>query len=262
MHVDRFSEMNVARKQVIVSFVRHTSLQSGIVLTLLTYVTLVAHLAQGLPVLNAETTKKLLDKSYQNLHGYFPRPAAPSHFDDQDTSNHVYGEITFDGVEKMLKLFPIGPNDVVYDLGSGVGKFVAQVYLRTTAKRVVGIELAKNRHERAVIAKERIKKMRPDLYLDQMQFIEANFLEMDIKDATFIYIANTMFSVEFMDNICKVLTELPNKVRLVLLKPFSKKCGRYRKISEQLFQVSWLKRGDRAVIYQKPPRLVKRADSQ
>ena len=68
-------------------------------------------------------------------------------------SDHVYdtyGTIEPMGVRKVLDVVNIGPSDVFYDLGSGIGNVVVQVFKETNARKCVGIEIDANRHADAL----------------------------------------------------------------------------------------------------------------
>jgi len=60
-------------------------------------------------------------------------------------SASVYGEMLGEGIELVLAQLQLGPKDVFYDLGSGVGKFSLQVALRSQVGMVRGIEFSKTR---------------------------------------------------------------------------------------------------------------------
>ena len=58
----------------------------------------------------------------------------------------TYGEITFDSVTTLLNSLQPTKEDVLYDLGCGVGKMVIQVCLNSCVKKSVGIELSSKRY--------------------------------------------------------------------------------------------------------------------
>lgn len=66
----------------------------------------------------------------------------------------IYGEVSAEGLRRILGL--IGPHiteqDEIWDLGSGVGKVVAQFAHETSAGRCNGLELGARRHKTAVSA--------------------------------------------------------------------------------------------------------------
>ncbi|GLI62172.1 hypothetical protein VaNZ11_004742, partial [Volvox africanus] len=61
----------------------------------------------------------------------------------------TYGEITVDGMMQLLRNVPLQQDDVLVDLGSGLGRLVLQVACSASLRRCVGIELSASRHEQA-----------------------------------------------------------------------------------------------------------------
>ena len=82
-------------------------------------------------------------------------------------------------VEKMLGLAHVGPNDVVYDLGSGDGRIpimAAQKY----GARAVGVELQPGLVRQSRLAAEKAGVS------SRVRFVEANFFEVDLSEATVV----------------------------------------------------------------------------
>lgn len=82
-------------------------------------------------------------------------------------------------VDEMLKLADIGPNDVVFDLGSGDGRLVIAAAARHGA-RGVGVE----RHGDLVIfsrAQAEVQKV-----ADRVRFVQGDVLEADVREATVV----------------------------------------------------------------------------
>ncbi|GLC36953.1 hypothetical protein PLESTB_000174700 [Pleodorina starrii] len=61
----------------------------------------------------------------------------------------TYGEITGQGVTQFLRSVPLQADDVLVDLGSGLGRLVLQVAASARLRRCVGLELSASRHEQA-----------------------------------------------------------------------------------------------------------------
>jgi hypothetical protein len=66
----------------------------------------------------------------------------------QDTCM-VYGELTFDGMGKLHDALKLQGSDALYDLGSGVGKFVLYAALRNACASATGVEVGLKRHASA-----------------------------------------------------------------------------------------------------------------
>jgi len=109
----------------------------------------------------------------------------------------AYGEITDIGTDVLIKSFPKyfnNPDGVFYDLGSGKGKLSMYIASNTPLKKVCGIELHTERCNESKVKSKNLK-------LNQLSFIESNFGDCDVSDATIVY----------TDNICMpkpILTEL------------------------------------------------------
>jgi hypothetical protein len=84
--------------------------------------------------------------------------------DEEDAINSTgghwaYGEISHDGLHALLEYMQLEQNSVFYDFGSGLGKVVAQCFLTTNVRKVVGIEMAGTRHTQGWQACERMGKL-------------------------------------------------------------------------------------------------------
>lgn len=115
----------------------------------------------------------------------------------------AYGEITNKGIEVLLKTFSEyfnNPKGVFYDLGSGNGNLSIYIASKTPLKKVCGIELHTERYNKS-------KENSKDLNLDHLSFIQADFTESDLSDATIIYTDNTAIpksvNTKFYNNVPK-----------------------------------------------------------
>jgi hypothetical protein len=136
-----------------------------------------------------------------------------------------------------------------YDLGSGVGRLVAQAYMELPqVDRIVGVELGPSRHQvaltgwnliqtsaqrvRQCAAREELSKR---LLVDEtasadddddsspcrLEFHEANLLDTDLSDATHVYLASLCFTEEMMADIAqKLILEAPRLQCVATLKEF------------------------------------------
>jgi ubiquinone/menaquinone biosynthesis C-methylase UbiE len=82
-------------------------------------------------------------------------------------------------VSAMLEIAGVGPNDVVYDLGSGDGRLVVTAAKRFGA-RGVGIDMD------PVRIAEGIASAKAQGVADKVRFIEQDFFEADISEATVV----------------------------------------------------------------------------
>jgi precorrin-6B methylase 2 len=92
----------------------------------------------------------------------------------------IYVPTPHEVVEAMLKLAKVGPNDVVYDLGSGDGRIPIAAVQKFNAKKAVGVD----------INPERIKEATANHSAagvgDKVTFILGDLFEQNIGEATVI----------------------------------------------------------------------------
>jgi hypothetical protein len=110
----------------------------------------------------------------------------------------TYGTLQLAGVEQMLRHISMGPNDVFFDLGSGAGGVVAQVFCSTAVRRAVGVELSLKRVQ---LAPPNITTQPPDeddaiatAGGREMSFLTANFLDVDLSSATVVFSNSIVFT--------------------------------------------------------------------
>jgi predicted RNA methylase len=90
-----------------------------------------------------------------------------------------YSATPMDVVHRMLAFAGVGPNDVVYDLGSGDGRIVIAA-ARTFGARGVGIEI-----DPALIAQARFNAQRAGVE-SRVTFREQDALTVDVAEATVV----------------------------------------------------------------------------
>jgi SAM-dependent methyltransferase len=156
----------------------------------------------------------------------------------------TYGEITTKGTDSLINDLDLGKEDVVFDLGSGEGKFCIQIALETPVKKVVGVELSTSRVRDANTAKNRLEKTKFKAAAKKLEFREENIIDTDLKEATAIFSDSLCFSDDLMKKIAeKIITECkkPN-VRLVTFRAlpenelFSK---RFKKDRDYTLETTW-----------------------
>jgi predicted O-methyltransferase YrrM len=96
------------------------------------------------------------------------------------TPDVIYVPTPHEVVEGMLKLAKVGPNDVVYDLGSGDGRIPIAAVKNFKARKAVGVD----------INPERIKEAEANHATagvgDKVKFILGDLFEQNISEATVI----------------------------------------------------------------------------
>ena len=161
--------------------------------------------------------KKNIDQLYDGVSG-FGIPESEEQKIRDSSSSPVYGEITTEGVHQLLQYLKLTDKDVFYDLGSGVGKMVTQVYLDTPVKKSVGIELSPTRSKKAQSVKEKLQQQKKLDPKRALEFRTEDIMHADISDATVIYLASTCFSDEYLKQITDRLAKLKKGLRVMSLR--------------------------------------------
>lgn len=162
---------------------------------------------------HAKLIEQYLHYVYHNTQGYRKKDRSPYQKDLSDT----YGEILYPSIDKLLSMFPLTAEDVFLDLGSGLGKIVAQVFFKTPVKESRGIELVPELYQQAMTVTQQIQQDLPDFFSEERKitFLHANFLTTPFTDATIVLMTATCFSQSMMHAIGEIIEKTPS-VRLVL----------------------------------------------
>ena len=118
----------------------------------------------------------------------------------------IYGDTPAPVLYRLLRRWGIKPTDVFYDLGCGCGMAVFAGAL--LAKKAVGIDMV----ARAV---DFCRRSETVLQAGNVEFIQADILDVDIREATFIYIASTTFPKEFRQKLRKKLGQCASGTKIV-----------------------------------------------
>lgn len=177
----------------------------------------------------------------------------------------TYGEIELSSAEKIFTgLVPIGPDDVFYDLGCGIGKLTLWVYLATPAKKSVGIELCGSRFDQAAKA----KKLMEEKILPQRKAIMkaewgdkalrkkvsvtcGNIATADLDDATIIYMCATCYPDSLMQDMVNKFVTLKEGLKIVTLKELPAHPSIHAVGKPQRFPMTWSpEKGSPVYIYE------------
>lgn len=159
--------------------------------------------------------RQIMNRIYKDICG-FEIPKADEKAIKQSKGSPTYGEINHQALVKLLDYLKLTSDDVLYDLGSGVGKVVLQTALLTPVKKAVGVELSTNRHQDAELALANARSFAKDI--DQRcLFTNADLMSVDLTAATVVYTCSTAFSAGFMNQVTKRLGEFSHNFRLISL---------------------------------------------
>lgn len=129
----------------------------------------------------------------------------------QDSIEYIYGEIEFLSFIALLSQTHLDEQTVFYDLGCGTGKAVVACAMVYPVCKSVGVELLMPLYVNACNQVQQLAKN--PLYLEKakkMQIIQGNILDIDLSDATLIFINATTFVGAFWHQLCSKLNQLPH----------------------------------------------------
>jgi len=171
----------------------------------------------------------------------------------------VYGEIRPASVSRMIDRLVLGPRDVFYDLGSGIGKVVNQVAISAPVRRAVGIELSRTRvaTSRSVLRALRTEER---VVAKQVSFRHASILDVDLGDATVVYTCSTAFSWRFLSRICRHLRKVGRPLRFLSVQELEPLAG-FHHVDTLRLDMTWQPR-DRVYLYDVTPAAASRSRSR
>jgi len=142
----------------------------------------------------------------------------------------TYGEIT-SPINIILDELEINDKDIVYDLGSGEGKFCIDVWKETGIK-CIGIEYLKERYD---ISINKVKHLG-----ERPIFIHGNFLDYSWDDASIIYMCSTCYdNITISKIVDKSLGEAPNLKYIISLKEILNKYNNFFDMKIIKINVTW-----------------------
>jgi hypothetical protein len=139
--------------------------------------------------LNLDQHHPVYEQLYKDTNGFIlSREARAEH----DAIEYTYGEIDFIPFIALLSLTKPDEQTVFYDLGSGAGKAVLACAMVFNVQKSCGIEIFTQLHHAALTQKQRLLDI-PNYKMKaaHIDFINMDFLQADISDATLIFINAT-----------------------------------------------------------------------
>jgi hypothetical protein len=195
------------------------------------------------------TLRQIMNRIYKDLEG-FEIPHEDELAVKKSKGSPVYGEINQQALNILLSYLKLGPEDIFYDLGSGVGKVITQTVLSTPVGQAFGIELSSARFEEALLALKRTQEYVPDIQ-KRLKFINEDLLTTDLSKATVIYTCSTAFSQAFMNKLTKRLLEFRQPFRLVSLQELPE-IGKFKLLKILKLDMSWTRKSP-VHIYERSP---------
>ncbi|VDC01802.1 unnamed protein product [Peniophora sp. CBMAI 1063] len=142
-------------------------------------------------------------------------------------SSETYGEMLPPFVHRIIKENKLGPNDVLVDLGAGVGNVLIQASLATGCE-TYGVEIQKGAAEVGLeqLAQARARAAAWGVKLGPMTFEEGDMLtspgvDEALRRASVVVCNNKMFSESLNTALKSKFLDLPEGARIVSLHPFA-----------------------------------------
>lgn len=158
-------------------------------------------------ILNLQDHQHVFQQLYQPIDGFILSNLARQ---KQNAIEYTYGEIEFLPFIALLSLVKPDRETVFYDLGSGIGKAVIACAMVYPVLKSVGVELLPELYLGAL---DQAKKLATNLdYAEKtkkIEFVLGNFLEVDLKEATLIFINSTTIFGSVWESLCILLDNLP-----------------------------------------------------
>lgn len=202
----------------------------------------ITHGAWVICEISCPRTKKssdYIDQLYIGVSG-FNISAAEQTLIEQQGGNSTYGEITYEGVEQLVHKLGLTESDVFYDLGSGVGKMVIQVYLNSPVKKSVGVELGPSRAHAAADAAHKLREEGRIVPGRQLLFYNKNIIDMPLADATVIFMNSLCFSDALMQLLTDKLSELKPGLKVLSTRQLPAH-SRFRLVETLYLPMTWNK---------------------
>lgn len=133
----------------------------------------------------------------------------------------VYGEVLYPSVDKLLSAVPLSDTDVFVDYGSGLGKMVIQVFLKSLVKEAYGIEILPELNQQALIAAHRLQHDLPEFFENQrkLTFLSGSFLELRLASPTVAMIVSTCFTQSVLNALGTIIEATPSLHTVLTLRP-------------------------------------------
>lgn len=184
--------------------------------------------------------EKQMAEIFEGLTGFISYQPGEKEENEKKDVFLTYGEVLYPGINTLIDYVEVTHEDVICDLGSGIGKVPMQFFLKTPIRRAFGIEASKTRYESSLKALARFKERFNELFQNgarSLEYFNGNFLEGDMSQVTLVYAASTCYGPKLMEKIGEMVDKAP-KVRCVMsLKPVPCNTFRLDKVLE--VQCSW-----------------------
>lgn len=135
--------------------------------------------------------------------------------------SETYGEILYESMGKLIDEISFSEEDVFFDLGSGLGKIVIQVFLRSLVRESCGIEIIPDLYQKSILAAQRVKDDLPDFHNGErkISFIKGSFLDVSLARASVMLIGSPCFRQQILFPLGKIIDTMPGIHTVLTLRP-------------------------------------------
>lgn len=176
----------------------------------------------------------IFNKLFENVNGFALSKISRK---TNDAPEYTYGEISFVPFIALLSQTNINKNSVFYDLGSGVGKAVLACSMVFKVKKSTGVELFANLYECAQNQIIHLKNY-PEYKNNKINFVNDNFLNVELADATLIFINATGFIGETWNKLNDKLERLQKPLTIISISK-KIKAKNFKIIKKTYVEMSW-----------------------
>ncbi len=192
--------------------------------------------------MDREIVKKIFDSLYHDVNGYQISLSARRRMSYEDKA-FTYGEVLPDSFYQMLSMVKPKQGETFYDLGSGTGRAVFLAHLLFPFQKSVGVEILGELYKTAASVKSRFetsfKSTLPQEKQSQMiEFINEDFLTIDLSDANVVFANSTCFYPELMIGLERKFETLKKDTRVVVLTQYLQS-PKFLLTKKDVFQMSW-----------------------
>lgn len=145
-------------------------------------------------VSSTATTLARMRELFRDIDGFDIDEAEEDRLEEKHGSL-TYGEIMPTAGVRLIDTLELGEDDVFVDFGSGVGRLLLTAALRSPVRRVVGVELLRDRHVAATRAVDGAVA-RGWVESSRVELRNEDILETSLAEATVFYTCSTAFPDE------------------------------------------------------------------
>jgi SAM-dependent methyltransferase len=165
--------------------------------------------------------QQLFDQLYSKLSGYDIARSEKERLGRQDEST-TYGEVVPSAFFEVMKAVNPREGEVFVDLGSGTGKATMLAAFAYPFSKVVGIELLPGLGDAAREVQRKYEtelrpQLPPEYHRQEIQFIDGDFLEIDLTAADVVFAHGTCYPQELIAQLAEKLGELRSGARVIMV---------------------------------------------